>query len=316
VAPSTGYATRLDNLSTIVSHGVDLSLDATIYNGPMVTWNVSARWGYYKAIVTKISNGQDIVNGGFAIKQGQTLGLFYVQTLLKSVGQLGADGKTPIIPVANQGNYSIASNGVVVNSTTNAAVYTPSNDLSVVGHAYPDFTSSLINKVTLFKTLTFSFQFDWIHGNSIYNITKQWEYTPAGGSGGSGSNSSDFDKLITINGKTGSFVNYYQSLYNLVLPSSPFIENGSFIRLRDVSLTYDLSRFVTNSRAIKRLTVTASGRNLATFTKYSGLDPENTGAYDAQGDDLSKSRTGAFSGVDYFGTPNLRSYQFSLNVGF
>jgi hypothetical protein len=174
----------------------------------------------------------------------------------------------------------------------------------------------LINKVTLFKTLTVSFQFDWIHGNSIYNVTKQWEYTPAGGSGGSGSNSSDFDKPVTIAGKTGSFVNYYQSLYNLVLPSSPFIENGSYIRLRDVSLTYDLSRFVTGSRAIKRLTITASGRNLATFTKYSGLDPENTGAYDAQGDDLSKSRTGAFSGVDYFGTPNLRSYQFSLNLGF
>jgi hypothetical protein len=53
-----------------------------------------------------------------------------------------------------------------------------------------------------------------------------------------------------------------------------------------------------------------------TWTKYDGLDPENTGAYGSQGNDLSHSRTGAFSGVDYFGTPNLRSYQFSLNVGF
>ncbi len=316
VAPSTGYATHLDNLSTIASHGVDLSLDATVYNGRAITWNVSARWGYSRAVVTKIANGQDIVNGGFAVKQGQPLGLFYVQTLLTKVNQVGPDGKTPIIPVANQGNYTVASTGYVVNTTTNAAVYTPSNDLSVVGHAYPDFTSSLTNRFTFFKTLSLSFQFDWVHGNSIYNITKQWEYTPAGGSGGSGSNSSDFDKKLTIGTKTGSFVNYYQSLYNLVLPSSPFIENGSFIRLRDLSVGYDLSRFVTGSKAIKHLTVTASGRNLLTITKYSGLDPENTGAFDAQGDDLSKSRTGAFSGVDYFGTPNLRSYQFSLNVGF
>jgi hypothetical protein len=86
--------------------------------------------------------------------------------------------------------------------------------------------------------------------------------------------------------------------------------------VRDLSLSYDLSKFVTNTHAIKRLSVTASGRNLLTFTKYSGLDPENTGAFDAQGNDLSTSRTGAFSGVDYFGTPNLRSYQFTLNVGF
>jgi TonB-linked SusC/RagA family outer membrane protein len=316
VAPSTGFATKLDNLSTIVSHGVDLSLDATMYNGPKITWDVSARWGYYKAVVTKIYDGQPIVDGGFAIQQGQPLGLFYVQTLLKSVGQVGADGKTPIISVANQGNYSVASTGYVVNNNTNAAVYTPANDLSVAGHAYPDFVSSLTNRLTFFKTITFSFQFDWTHGNSIYNETKQWLYTPVGGSGGMGANSRDFDKPLTINGKTGSFVNYYQSLYNLVLPSSPFIENGSFIRLKDVSVSYDLSRYVAGSRAIKRLTITASGRNLLTFTKYDGLDPENTGAYDAQGNDLSQMRVGAFSGVDFFGTPNLKSYQFSLNVGF
>ena len=316
VAPSTGYASRLDNLSTISSHGIDISLDATVYNSSNITWNMSVRWGYSRAIVTRISNGQDIVNGGFAIKQGQPIGLFYGQTPLKSVTQLMVDGKTPYILPANQQFYTVASSGYVVDTRTNMVVLSAKNDLSIMGHAYPDFTSALINTVTLFKTLTISFQFDWVHGNSIYNITKQWEYTPAGGSGGSGSNSADFDKKVTINGKTGAFVNYYQSLYNLVLPTSHFVENGSFVRLRDLSLSYDLSKFVANTHAIRRLSVTASGRNLLTFTKYSGLDPENTGAFDAQGNDLSKSRTGAFYGVDYFGTPNLRSYQFTLNVGF
>jgi TonB-dependent starch-binding outer membrane protein SusC len=315
-APSTGYASRLDNLANISSHGVDLSLDVSVYNGPNVTWDLSTRWGYYRATVTKIANGQPIVDGSFAIFQGKPLGLFYVQTLLKSVGQLGPDGKTPIIPVANQGNYVVSSTGAVVNTATNMAVYTPANDLSADGHAYPDFTSSLINRVTLFKKFTVSFQFDWTHGNSIYDVTKQWLYTPVGGSGGQGANSVDFDKALTVGTNRGAFVNYYQSLYNLVLPSSPFIENGSFIRLKDVSLTYDFSRYVINSRAIKRLTLTASGRNLLTITKYSGLDPENTGAYDAQGDNISGDRLGAFAGVDYFGTPNLRSYQLSLNVGF
>jgi TonB-linked SusC/RagA family outer membrane protein len=315
-APSTGYAARLDNLSDISSHGVDLALDVSIYNGPDVTWDMSTRWGYYRATVTKIANGQPIIDGGFAIMQGKPLGLFYVQTLLTKVDQLGPDGKTPLIPVASQGNYVVASNGFVVNTTTNAAKYTPANDLSVVGHAYPDFTSSMINRVTLYKKFTISFQFDWTHGNSIYNITKQWLYTPVGGSGGQGANSSDFDKPITVGTNRGAFVNYYQSLYNLVLPSSPFIENGSFIRLKDVSVTYDLSRYVAGSHAINRLSVTASGRNLLTFTKYSGLDPENTGAFDAQGDNLAGNRLGAFAGVDYFGTPNLRSYMFTLNVGF
>jgi hypothetical protein len=294
---------------------VDLSIDAMVFNAENLTWNLGVRWGYAKSIVTKIANGQDIVNGGFAVKQGQQVGLFYGQTPLKSITQMKPDGKTPYIAPAQQQHYTIASTGYVVDTRTNAALLSAKNDLSVIGHAYPDFTSSLINSVTLFKTLTIAFQFDWIHGNSIYDITKQWQYTPAGGSGGSGANSSDFDKKITIAGKTGAFVNYYQSLYNLVLPTSPFVENGSYVRLRDLSISYDLMKFV-KTKTIKHLSITASGRNLLTFTKYSGLDPENTGAFDAQGDDLSKSRTGAFSGVDFFGTPNLRSYQVSLNVGF
>jgi TonB-dependent starch-binding outer membrane protein SusC len=316
VAPSTGYATRLDNLSTIVSHGVDLSLDASVFKGRNVTWDISARWGYSRAIVTKIANGQSIVNFAFAITQGQPLGLFYVQTPLHSITQLGPDGKTPLIAPANQGKYSMTSTGDVVLTSDNYVQFTPSTDLSIVGHAYPDFTSSLINRFTFFNKLSLTFQFDWIHGNSIYNVTKQWLYRPVGGTGGQGGESSDMDKQLTIAGQTGSFVNYYNSLYNVGLPVSPFVENGSYIRLKDLSIGYDFTRYVTATKAIKRLTVTASGRNLLTFTKYSGLDPENTGAYDEQGDDLSKSRTGAFSGVDFYGTPNLRSYMFSLNVGF
>ena len=139
VAPSTGYASVLNNFVDIVSHGVDLSLDATVYNGSNVTWNLSARWGYARAVTTRIADGQPIINGGFAVIQGKEIGLFYVQTPLKSVTQLEPDGKTPYISAANQGNYTVASTGYVVNKTTNMAVYTAANDLSVDGHAYPDF---------------------------------------------------------------------------------------------------------------------------------------------------------------------------------
>ncbi len=316
VAPSTGYSTRVDNLTNITSHGVDLSIDASVYNGRTVTWDISARWGYSRAIVNKIANGQDVVDFAFALKQGKPIGSFYVQTPLHSVGQLGADGKTPIIPVANQGNYSVTSTGMVVLNSDNYVQYTPTNNLSSVGHAYPDFTSALTNRFTFFHKLSLSFQFDWVHGNSIYNVTKQWLYRPVGGTGGQGGESRDLDKAITIQGKTGSFVNYYNSIYNVGLPVSPFIEDGSYIRLRDLSIGYDLTKYVAGTKAIKRLTITASGRNLLTFTKYSGLDPENIGAFDEQGNNLAGQRVGAFTGADYYSTPNLRSYQFALNVGF
>jgi TonB-linked SusC/RagA family outer membrane protein len=314
VAPSTGFGNRVDNLLTIDSKGVDLSLDATVFRSSNIIWNMGVRWGFTRSIVNHIQGGQDVIEGEFALKQGKSVGTFYGQTPLHSITQLKADGKTPYIDPSQQANYTLV-NGNVVNINTYSAVITASNDLSVIGKAYPDFTSSFINSVNLFKSFTISFQFDWVHGNDIYNFTRQWFYTPVGGGGGSGGMSKDYDQAITVNGKTGAFVNYYESLYNLVAPLSTFVENGSFLRLRDLSLTYDLTNMV-RVAWVKRLSATIAGRNLLTVTKYKGLDPENTTAVDGQGNTTTVAGLGAFYGVDYFGIPNLKSYQFSLNIAF
>ncbi len=312
VAASSGFSNRVDNLTTIQSKGVDLSLDANIYNSPNVVWNLGLRWGFSNSKISKISNGLDIILGDFALRQGENLGTFYGQTPLHSINQLKVDGKTPYIATANQQFYTLVG-GNVVDTRSNAVLLTASNDLAVIGNAYPKFTASMFNTVTLYNKLTIAFQFDWIHGNSIYNETKQWLYSPAGGSGGSGGVSADFDKQVTINGKTGAFVNYYQSLYNIVKPTSWFVEDGSFIRLRDLSLTYDLTDNL-HIKWLKKLSITASGRNLLTITKYTGLDPENTAAVDAQGNTLNG--IGVSKGVDFFGVPNLKSYQLGINIGF
>ncbi|HXB43844.1 MAG TPA: SusC/RagA family TonB-linked outer membrane protein [Puia sp.] len=311
VAPSTGFADLVDNLTTLTSKGVDISVDITAYASRNITWTSGIRWGVTQSKISKIANGADVILGQFALKQGQSLGLFYGQTPLHSLTQTNPAG-APYIPQGQQGNYTIAQ-GNVVNTATNSVVLTASNDQSVIGKAYPDFTSSWINTIRIYNSLTVSFQFDWVHGNNIYNTTRQWLYSPAGGSGGSGGISHDFDNAVTINGKTGTFVNYYQSLYNLVSPTSWFVEDGSFVRLRDLSVSYELSNILKLSW-LKRLTATLSGRNLLTFTKYRGLDPENTSAVDGQGNQITA--VGAFKGVDFFGIPNLKSYQFSLNVGF
>jgi TonB-linked SusC/RagA family outer membrane protein len=314
VAPSTGFSSRLDNLSDVHSNGVDLSLDALMYNSPNVVWNMTARWGFTKSILTKVANGQNLVEGQFVVKQGQPIGTFYVQTPVKSFSQLEPDGKTPYISPANQKNY-VFVNGYAFDTTQYTVLVTQTSDLSQDGHAYPDFNASIINQVTLFKTLTISAQIDWTHGNSIYNATKQWLYRQAGGSGGYGGISSDFDKPLVVGNRTGTFVNYYTSLANLEQPTSVFVENGSFARLKDLSISYDLKKLV-KINSITHLSATISGRNLVTITKYTGLDPEATGAFSPTGTDYTNAKAGIFSGTDYFGIPNLRSYQFSLSIGF
>jgi hypothetical protein len=164
---------------------------------------------------------------------------------------------------------------------------------------------SFLNTVTFKQNLSLSFQFDWIQGNSIYNLTKQWMYRDR--------IQADFDKSVTINGQTGSYVNFWNSLYNSVQRTGFFVEKGSFVRLRDVTLSYTIANPL-KQKWVKSVVLTASGRNLLTFTNYSGLDPEATTAQDSQGNQTLG--TGSNIGVDYFGVPNLRSYQFGINLQF
>lgn len=304
VAPSTGSGALKSNLTTLNSRGVDLALDIITASMKNFQWNTAVRWGFAKTHVEAISNHQTVVAGMFGLQEKQDLGIFYGQTPLHSLDQLMVDGKTPYIDPSDQGNYTLV-NGNVVDTRTNAAKLTAANDLKVIGKSFPDFNASLINTFTIHQAFMVSFQFDWTHGNQIYNMTRQWLYRDK--------IAKDYDDVINVNGKSGAFAAYYTSMYNTLQPNGWYVEDGSFIRLRDLSLTYDATRLV-NARWMKRLAVTLSGRNLATFTKYKGLDPETTTAVDSQGSGISG--VGAFKGVDYFTIPNLRSYQVGLNIGF
>jgi TonB-linked SusC/RagA family outer membrane protein len=299
VAPSSGYGGTEDNLVDLSSKGVDLSLDAMVANMRNFVWTMGIRFGKATTTLDKVSNGKDVITGEFISRQGQQLGTFYGQEPVHSIGQLQADGKTPYIDPSTASQYALV-NGNVVNTTTYQGVVTNAADLKIMGHALPKYTASLINRFTVLKNFSLSVQFDMVHGNSIYNITRQWLYRDR--------LSKDFDGPVTIAGKTGAFVAYYNSYYNSTSPISWFIEDGSFIRLRDLSLTYNLdARMLAHSHFIRTLALTVGGRNLLTFTKYHGLDPENTG---------SDGNNNFSLGVDDFGIPNMKSYQFGLTAGF
>ena len=148
------------------------------------------------------------------------------------------------------------------------------------------------------------------YGNKIYNLTRQWLYRDR--------LSKDYDEAITINGETGAYVAFYNSLYNSVQPISWFVEDGSFLRLRDASITYNFTDLLKKPWA-KNVSLTLAGRNLFTITDYKGLDPEATGTADSQGNEttaLGKVRVGAVKGSDYFSVPNLKSFIVTLNLGF
>ena len=304
LAPSSGAQQIRDNLIDLTVKGADISLDANMFSSKKVDWQLGVRFGTFKTKVDKVANGRDFVNGLFVVKEGESLGNFYTVTPLTSIDQTNSANKTRYIPEADAAEYEIV-NGIVVNKTTKRAVLTDATDQRITGNAYPDFTMSFFNTVTLFQRLSIAMQWDWYHGNEIYNLTKQWMYRDR--------LQKDFDKAITVNGETGAFVNFYNSLYNSVQRTGWFVEKGAFWRMRDLTLTYQLGSTL-DVPWIKGIALTASGRNLLTITDYEGLDPEATSAQDSQGNKTVGA--GSNIGADYFAIPNLRSFQFGINLQF
>lgn len=303
LAQSSGFAQALDNLTTLKSKGFDFSMDADIAQKKNFAWNFGFRLGTFNVIADRIANNADVVAGIFALKQGESLGTFFSQTPLSRLDQQRPN-KTFYIAEADRGNFEVV-NGMVVNKVSKRVSLTDPNDQSVVGSAFPDFNASFINTFTVLQNFTVSFQLDWRQGNEIYNLTRQWLYRDR--------LSADFDQPITVGGSTGAFPAYYNSLYNNVSPLSWFVENGSYLRMRDASITYLLHDSF-RPKWLRTAGLTLSGRNLFTITKYGGLDPESTNTNDAQGN--AASNIGVINGVDAFGVPNLRSFQISLNLGF
>lgn len=304
VAPSSGSGTLLDNAFSLGSNGFQASLNATLFRSKDITWNMTTNFGKQTSKILSVKDDQKVVvisNAGstnYVLQAGEKIGQLYGYLGLHDVNAIGPEGK-PYISADQQANYEVASNGWVVNKTTKAPYFTP--NLYSFGDPNPKFNMSFINDFTFRNFLTFSFQFDWVNGSHIYNQTKEWMYRDG--------ISGDYDNAITIGGQTAPWTAFYRGVYaerSRNGTKNYFYEDASFVRLRNVALGFDLGKVV-RIPATKRVQLVLSGRNLLTFTKYTGFDPEVS----------SGTSNSAFDrGTDHNTMPNYKSYQATLNIGF
>ncbi|WP_310589823.1 SusC/RagA family TonB-linked outer membrane protein [Larkinella soli] len=304
VAPSSGSGTLLDNAFSLGSNGFQASLNATVFRSKGLTWNLTTNFGKQTSKILSVKDNQEIViisNAGstnYVLKAGEKIGQLYGNVAIHDVNAKGPDGQ-PYISPDQQANYEVAGNGWVVNKTTKAPYFTPR--LYSFGDPNPKFLMSFINDLSYRNFLTLSFQFDWVNGSHLYNQTKEWMYRD--GIHG------DYDKAFSINGETAAWTAFYRGVYAERQRNGTknyFYEDASFVRLRNIAIGFDLGKVI-RIPATKRVQLVLSGRNLLTWTKYTGFDPE-----------ISSGTNGsAFDrGTDHNTMPNYRSYQATVNIGF
>jgi TonB-linked SusC/RagA family outer membrane protein len=310
VPPSTGASSLLTNAIALSSKGWQLGINIPVLSNKNLTWDFTANLGHQTSVIDAVQGGDIPLttaagSTGLVLTAGRKIGEIYGYHALTDVAQLRADGKTPFIAPANQGNYEIVE-GRVVNKFTKAIYF--SDEAASLGDPNPTLTASFINSLNWKGIVTFGFQFDWINGSHLYNQTNEWMYRDG--------ISKDFTKPVTINGQTGAWTAYYASAYYALgntakgvgnnVTKDYFYYDASFVRLRNVSIGIDFAKFA-KQNWLKKCQLVLSGRNLLTFTKYPGIDPEIS----------SGSANSAFDrGIDHSTIPNVKSYQATLNLGF
>ncbi len=179
---------------------------------------------------------------------------------------------------------------LIGNDTTGGTVHE-----AIVGDANPDFRMSFTNDIT-FHAFTLHFLLDWQHGSSILNLTKLL---------------SDFGQVTADYGDSipGSAQTVGQHrLAGFGSVSKNYVESASFLKLREVTISWDLPASVVHSllRGGRFVRLSLSGRNLFTSTPYTGLDPEVS--------NFGNRPVGR--NIDVAPFPPSRSFFFGVDLGF
>jgi hypothetical protein len=309
LAVSSGTETYYDNYVDMSSRGYQFNLNLSMYEGQNFTWKLTTNYGSSKTFVDKTADGKEIpLTWGsaatYTLRPGEQIGSVLGYKALTRIDQKDPEGNF-YLNQANAADYEIVD-GRVVETATKRVQFT--GDKYSLGNTTPKFQMNFINDFTYKNFLNFSFQIDWVYGAKTYNQTKEWMYSE--GLHG------DFEKQVSIGGEKGAWTAYWKSFYDAAESNGTkdyFLENSSFARLRNASVAIDFAKLFTLSK-FSRLQLAFSGRNLATFTKYTGFDPEANLNTSGGGTGTAAGQTSTQRGLDYWAFPNFKSYQISLNV--
>jgi hypothetical protein len=191
-----------------------------------------------------------------------------------------------------------------------------SKDQTYLGSGLPKAVYGFANTVT-YKNLSLDFLFDAVTGNKVFDATR----VETEGMYISGNAST---AVLNRWRKPGDITDVPAAYYggtnaagvSTILPSSRFIENGAFLRLKSLSLSYLIKNSLLDKQGIK-IRVFATAQNLFTITKYKGYYPEvNTFSGSSQSGGSLGAPSSTAVGIDYGTYPQTKTYTAGLNVTF
>ncbi|NHA03719.1 TonB-dependent receptor [Mucilaginibacter sp. HC2] len=299
---TSGFArTNGANIGKLQNKGIDINVSTDNIRGKFA-WSTNYNMSFNRNKITDLP--QLVVGDPSSSDFTESLPGLYGTTLPTSIYRVGE-------PVGSFFGYK----SLGVNPATGNMIYQDTNgdgkinaaDRVIIGNALPKFTGGFTNTFS-YKGFDLSIFLYFSYGNQVYNQTRAILERMAGYNNGNTTTLNRWTPANTVTNVPKAVFNdpvVTNSLTNGEM-SSRWVENGSFIRLKNITLNYNIPASVLKRLRIQSAKVFLSGQNLALWTKYSGYDPE------AQNQSVKNSQLG----IDYAVQPQPRTISAGINVSF
>lgn len=314
---STGYSSAFENIGSVQNQGLELTLNTVNIDAKQFKWTSSFNISFNQNKVLALANNQESMTTSVAWDNGWTSTPAYIAKIGQPLGQMYGfigDGiyqysdfnKTSTgtyvlkdnVPTNGNARISIQPGDIKYKDLNGDGVVN-SSDYTVIGRSLPIHTGGFNNNFT-YKNFDLNVFFQWSYGNNIQDAN-QLVFS------GNGLNKVNLEQFTSYNDRwsptnQGS-ANYRAGGFFGGGYSSNTVQDGSYLRLKTVSLGYNVPQNLLKRAKISSLRIYASGQNLLTWTKYTGLDPEVSS--------YSSALTGGF---DYSAYPRARTIAFGINL--
>ena len=289
--PSSGYGSTIRNIGKMGNRGVELMVEGDVISKEQLRWTVSANLSTNRNKVISLYGGDDIY--------GSNVNLAYINDFIHLIREGEPMG---VFFTYKENGYTDDGNLQYVDRDGNNTLSV--SDKMITGNPYPDFTYG-INSDLSFKGFDFSFFFQGSQGNDLFNVGE----------------TANLDQGMGLNLRRDVLYNHWKAgnspeanaaakyprvTRSIALQySDRFIEDGSYLRLKNISVGYNLPLQKWGVQWCNQLKVYVSAQNIWTITKYTGMDPE----VNSLGGNIN-------IGVDYLTYPNVKTISFGARVQF
>ncbi|WP_205966345.1 TonB-dependent receptor [Parapedobacter sp. SGR-10] len=318
IPTSQGFTHAMKNVGSVRNEGLEFTLNTVNIDKKTFSWNSSFNISFNRGKILELNGAQDkmyatprfisqyATNPLYIAEVGSPVGMFYGYiwdgTYKYEDFTSQGEGNYILSPDVTSNGDELVVPGDIKYRDLNGDLTIDNNDLTVIGRGVPIHTGGFNNNL-VYKNFSLNIFLQWNYGNDIYNANRLL----FDGNGNVRNNLNQFasyaDRWTPENPNSDIFRTQGQGVIGW--HSSRVLEDGSYLRLKTVSLDYSLPQKLIKQAYVKKLTLGVAGQNLLTWTNYSGMDPE-----------VSTRAGNLTPGFDYIAYPLPRTVVFTLNATF